>query len=87
MVRIVRLSLAEGVSLPDDGVEIDWPEDARRRPREQASQGSPADSPPTRRRRGRPRKHPPQTDWRSTGTPTAQQPLPQNPADAERRPH
>lgn len=84
MVRIVRLSLEEGVSLPDNVAEIDWPEDARRRPRGQSRYGSPAVGPPPKRRRGRPRKHPPQTDWGLTGNPLAEQPIPQSPPDAER---
>ena len=83
MVRIVRLSLEEGVLLPDDVTEIEWPEAARRRRREQAPHGTPVTDPPPKRRRGRPRKHPPPTDWRPTANPTPEHPIPQSPPDAE----
>jgi hypothetical protein len=79
MVRIVRLSLEEGVSFPSEVGEIEWPEVALRRQREKPLNG-PLGDPPPKRRRGRPRKTippptAPQAEW-----PLGENPAPENPA-------
>lgn len=74
MVRIVRLALEEGVAVPPEMHEIEWPEVALRKQREkpQGKHAAPLDPVP-QRRRGRPRKITPQVEW-----PVAENPAPEN---------
>jgi len=62
MVRIVRLSLEDGVSLPHDVLEVEWPKVDLRRQRQKGGNATPEAAPP-KRPRGRPRKNSPDSQW------------------------
>jgi hypothetical protein len=84
MVRIVRLALEEGVSFPSDLYEVEWPDVALQKQREkQKGMGVPAGEPAPKRRRGRPRKITPQTEWPVAENSAPPSPTRQSPAETD----
>jgi|688.fasta_scaffold1503490_2 hypothetical protein len=78
MVRIVRLSLEDGVSLPHDVLEVEWPKVELRRQRQKGGNAAPEAATP-KRPRGRPRKNSPGTPWRLIENAVLPSPMEENP--------
>lgn len=84
MVRIVRLALEEGVSFPSDLYEVEWPDVALRKQRAKPNgKGAMGAEPAPKRRRGRPRKITPQTEWPVAENASATSPTRQSPAETD----